>query len=114
MSGDAYHMTAPDTDGPRRSMLNAMQNAGVTPDQMQYLNAHGTSTPLGDKNETEAIKLAFGEDVARKSLVVNSTKSMTGHLLGGAGGLESVFTVLAVHQPDLSADDEHLRAGSGV
>ena len=77
-------------------MLNAMQNAGVTPDQIQYLNAHGTSTPLGDKNETEAIKLAFGEDVARK-LVVNSTKSMTGHLLGGAGGLESVFTVLAVH-----------------
>ena len=96
MSGDAYHMTAPDTDGPRRSMLNAMQNAGVTPDQIQYLNAHGTSTPLGDKNETDAIKLAFGEDVARK-LVVNSTKSMTGHLLGGAGGLESVFTVLAVH-----------------
>ncbi len=96
MSGDAYHMTAPDTDGPRRSMLNAMQNAGVTPDQIQYLNAHGTSTPLGDKNETEAIKLAFGADVARK-LVVNSTKSMTGHLLGGAGGLESVFTVLALH-----------------
>jgi len=96
MSGDAYHMTAPDTDGPRRSMLNAMQNAGVSPDQVHYLNAHGTSTPLGDKNETDAIKLAFGEDSARK-LVVNSTKSMTGHLLGGAGGLESVFTVLAVH-----------------
>lgn len=96
MSGDAYHMTAPDTDGPRRSMANAMKNAGVTPDQVQYLNAHGTSTPLGDKNETDAVKLAFGIDVARK-LVVNSTKSMTGHLLGGAGGLESVFTVLAVH-----------------
>ena len=96
MSGDAYHMTAPDTDGPRRSMVNAMKNAGVTPDQVQYLNAHGTSTPLGDKNETDAVKLAFGADVARK-LVVNSTKSMTGHLLGGAGGLESVFTVLAVH-----------------
>ncbi|MGQ5487655.1 beta-ketoacyl-ACP synthase II [Thauera sp. ZXT1-4] len=96
MSGDAYHMTAPDTDGPRRSMLNALKNAGVNHDQVQYLNAHGTSTPLGDKNETEAIKLAFGVENARK-LVVNSTKSMTGHLLGGAGGVESVFTVLAVH-----------------
>lgn len=96
MSGDAYHMTAPDMDGPRRSMVNALKNAGVNPDEVHYLNAHGTSTPLGDKNETEAIKLAFGADTARK-LVVNSTKSMTGHLLGGAGGLESVFTVLAVH-----------------
>jgi 3-oxoacyl-[acyl-carrier-protein] synthase II len=96
MSGDAYHMTAPDTDGPRRSMLNAMKNAGVNTDEVHYLNAHGTSTPLGDKNETDAIKLAFGEDNARK-LVVNSTKSMTGHLLGGAGGVESIFTVLAVH-----------------
>jgi 3-oxoacyl-[acyl-carrier-protein] synthase II len=96
MSGDAYHMTAPDTDGPRRSMVNALKNAGVNPDEVQYVNAHGTSTPLGDKNETEAIKLAFGIDVAKK-LVVNSTKSMTGHLLGGAGGLESVVTVLAVH-----------------
>jgi 3-oxoacyl-[acyl-carrier-protein] synthase II len=95
MSGDAFHMTAPDTDGPRRSMLNAMKNAGVNPDQVQYLNAHGTSTPLGDKNETEAIKLAFGD--AAKKAVVNSTKSMTGHLLGGAGGLESALTVLAVH-----------------
>jgi 3-oxoacyl-[acyl-carrier-protein] synthase II len=96
MSGDAFHMTAPNTDGPRRSMVNAMKNAGVNPDQVQYVNAHGTSTPLGDKNETEAIKLAFGDDAAKK-VVVNSTKSMTGHLLGGAGGLESVFTVLAVH-----------------
>ena len=96
MSGDAYHMTAPDTDGPRRSMINALANAGINSSDVQYLNAHGTSTPLGDKNETEAIKLAFGADVA-KGLVVNSTKSMTGHLLGGAGGLESIFTVLAVH-----------------
>jgi 3-oxoacyl-[acyl-carrier-protein] synthase II len=95
MSGDAYHMTAPDTDGPRRSMVNALRDAGVNPDEVNYVNAHGTSTPLGDKNETEAIKLAFG-DAAHK-LVVNSTKSMTGHLLGGAGGLESVLTVLAVH-----------------
>lgn len=95
MSGDAYHMTAPSTDGPRRSMLNALQNAGITADQVHYLNAHGTSTPLGDKNETDAIKLAFGD--AARGLVVNSTKSMTGHLLGGAGGLESALTVLAVH-----------------
>ncbi len=96
MSGDAFHMTAPDTDGPRRSMLNALKNAGVNADQVNYINAHGTSTPLGDKNETEAIKLALGVDAAKRT-VVNSTKSMTGHLLGGAGGLESVFTVLAVH-----------------
>jgi 3-oxoacyl-[acyl-carrier-protein] synthase II len=95
MSGDAYHMTAPNTDGPRRSMVNALKDAGINADEVQYVNAHGTSTPLGDKNETEAIKLAFG-DVAKK-LVVNSTKSMTGHLLGGAGGLESVLTALAVH-----------------
>jgi 3-oxoacyl-[acyl-carrier-protein] synthase II len=95
MSGDAYHMTAPNTDGPKRSMINALRDAGVNPDEIQYINAHGTSTPLGDKNETEAIKLAFGD--AAYKLVVNSTKSMTGHLLGGAGGLESVLTVLAVH-----------------
>lgn len=95
MSADAYHMTAPNMDGPRRSMRNAMQNAGVNPDQVQFVNAHGTSTPLGDTNETNAIKAAFGDHA--KKLVVNSTKSMTGHLLGGAGGLESVFTVLSVH-----------------
>ena len=95
MSGDAYHMTAPSTDGPKRSMLNALRDAGLNPDQIQYINAHGTSTPLGDKNETDAIKLALG-DAAYKT-IVNSTKSMTGHLLGGAGGVESVFSVLAVH-----------------
>jgi len=95
MTGDAYHMTAPDVDGPRRSMLAALRNAGVNPDQVHYLNAHGTSTPLGDVNETNAIKAAFGDHA--ENLVVNSTKSMTGHLLGGAGGIESVFTALAVH-----------------
>jgi 3-oxoacyl-[acyl-carrier-protein] synthase II len=95
MSGDAYHMTAPNMDGPRRCMVAALRDAGVNPDEVQYLNAHGTSTPLGDKNETDAIKAAFGEHAYK--LVVNSTKSMTGHLLGGAGGLESVFTVLALH-----------------
>jgi 3-oxoacyl-[acyl-carrier-protein] synthase II len=95
MSADAHHITAPDRDGPRRGMLAALRNAGLNGDQVQYVNAHGTSTPLGDKNETEAIKLAFG-DHAHK-LVINSTKSMTGHLLGAAGGVESVFTVLAVH-----------------
>ena len=95
MSGDAFHMTAPDTKGPTRCMQSALRNAGVNADEVQYLNAHGTSTPLGDKNETEAIKMAFGD--AAKKLVVNSTKSMTGHLLGGAGGIESVFSVLALH-----------------
>ena len=95
MSADAYHMTAPNMDGPRRSMRNAMNNAGVNPDQVQFVNAHGTSTPLGDANETNAIKAAFGEHA--KNIVVNSTKSMTGHLLGGAGGLESVFTVLSIY-----------------
>jgi 3-oxoacyl-[acyl-carrier-protein] synthase II len=96
MSSDAFHMTAPNMDGPRRCMVNALRNAGLDPADVQYLNAHGTSTPLGDRNETEAIKAAFGIDAA-KSLVVNSTKSMTGHLLGGAGGLESVVSVLAIH-----------------
>jgi 3-oxoacyl-[acyl-carrier-protein] synthase II len=94
MSADAGHMTAPNLDGPRRAMLSALANAGVSADQVQYLNAHGTSTPLGDLNETHAIKAAFGASASK--LVVNSTKSMTGHLLGGAGGIESVFTVMAI------------------
>jgi len=95
MSADAGHMTAPNMDGPRRAMLGALRNAGINADQVDYLNAHGTSTPLGDINETNAIKAALGAHA--KKVVVNSTKSMTGHLLGGAGGIESVFTVLALH-----------------
>lgn len=95
MSADAGHMTAPNMDGPRRAMVGAMRNAGVNADQIDYLNAHGTSTPLGDLNESNAIKAALGDSA--KKTVVNSTKSMTGHLLGGAGGIESIFTVLALH-----------------
>jgi 3-oxoacyl-[acyl-carrier-protein] synthase II len=95
MSADAFHMTAPDVDGPTRAMRAALRNAGVRGDQIDYINAHGTSTPLGDLNETNAIKLALGDHA--KKAIVNSTKSMTGHLLGGAGGIESVFTVLALH-----------------
>ena len=95
MSSDAYHMTSPSMDGPRRGMLNAMKNARVNPTEIQYINAHGTSTPLGDKNETEAMKAAFGDHAYK--VVVNSTKSMTGHLLGAAGGIEAVFTTLAIH-----------------
>ncbi|MBI5920130.1 MAG: beta-ketoacyl-ACP synthase II [Betaproteobacteria bacterium] len=97
MSGDAHHMTAPaeDGDGARRCMLNALNNARLNPDQIDYINAHGTSTPLGDLAETVAVKRCFG-DHARK-LVVNSTKSMTGHLLGAAGGVEAVISTLALH-----------------
>ena len=108
MSGDAGHMTAPNMDGPRRAMISAMNNAGVNPIDVQYANAHGTSTPLGDVNESNAFKAAFGD--AAKQLVVNSTKSMTGHLLGGAGGIESVFTVLALHHqtspPTINIDNQ--------
>ena len=108
MSGDAGHMTAPDLHGPRRAMVNALKNANINADQIDYLNAHGTSTPLGDVNETKAIKAALGEHAHR--VVVNSTKSMTGHLLGGAGGIESVFTVLALqHQtspPTINIDNQ--------
>jgi 3-oxoacyl-[acyl-carrier-protein] synthase II len=108
MSGDAGHMTAPDMHGPRRAMVNALNNAHINAEQIDYLNAHGTSTPLGDVNETKAVKAALGEHA--KKIVVNSTKSMTGHLLGGAGGIESVFTVLALHHqispPTINLDNQ--------
>lgn len=112
MSADAAHMTAPDVDGPRRAMQIALRHAGVATDEVDYVNAHGTSTPLGDVNETNAIKLALGESGARRA-VLSSTKSMTGHLLGGAGGIEMVFTALAVHHqvvpPTINLD----QAGEG-
>ena len=95
MSADANHITAPNMDGPRRAMIAAMRNAGVNADEVQYVNAHGTSTPLGDANETAALKAAFGAHAYK--LAINSTKSMHGHLLGAAGGVEAVITALALH-----------------
>jgi 3-oxoacyl-[acyl-carrier-protein] synthase II len=95
MSSDAHHITAPNAEGPARGVANALRDAHINPDQVDYVNAHGTSTPLGDANETNALKLAFGDHA--KKLVVNSTKSMTGHLLGGAGGVEAIYSILALH-----------------
>ena len=96
LSGDAYHITTPSTDGPARCMRMALRNAGISPEDVQYLNAHGTSTAVGDTNEVKAIREVFGEHASK--LVVNSTKSMTGHLLGGAGGIESIFTIKAIEE----------------
>lgn len=95
MTSDAFHMTAPNIDGPRRVMLKTIKDAGIEPTGVDYINVHGTSTPLGDKNETDAIKAAFGEHAYK--LAISSTKSMTGHLLGGAGGLEAGITALSVY-----------------
>jgi len=95
MSADANHITAPNMDGPRRAMVAALKNAGMNPTDIQYVNAHGTSTPLGDSNETAALKAAFGDHAYK--MAVNSTKSMHGHLLGGAGAVEAVITALAIH-----------------
>ena len=95
MSADAHHVTAPNVDGARRAMLAALKNAAANPDQVNYINAHGTSTPMGDANETSAIKAALGDHAY--SVAVNSTKSMHGHLLGAAGGVEAVISTLAVH-----------------
>ncbi|CAN7465266.1 beta-ketoacyl-ACP synthase II [Paenibacillus sp. LjRoot153] len=94
MSGDAYHMTDPDPDGAARCMVKAIKDAGITPDAISYINAHGTSTPVGDKSETIAIKKALGEHAYK--VAVSSTKSMTGHLLGAAGGVEAVICGLTI------------------
>lgn len=109
MSGDAYHMTAPaeNGDGARRCMLQALSNAGAAPESVDYINAHGTSTPAGDMAEVQAVKGAFGERA--KDVVMSSTKSMTGHLLGAAGGIEAIFTALAIRDqvapPTINLDD---------
>ena len=104
MSGDAYHMTLPSKggEGAARCMKNALRNANVNIDQIDYINAHGTSTPAGDQAETDAAKLALGNHAY--SLVMSSTKSMTGHLLGAAGGIEAIFTALAIQDQIAAAN----------
>lgn len=113
MSSDAYHITAPNEEGPALAVTRALKDAGLNPEDVDYVNAHGTSTPLGDANETKALKRALG-DHARK-VIVNSTKSMTGHLLGAAGGVEALYSVLAVHEqkspPTINIFEQDVEAG---
>ncbi len=113
MSSDAYHITSPTAEGPARGVANALRDAGVNVDQVDYVNAHGTSTPVGDANETNALKLVFGDHA--KKLVVNSTKSMTGHLLGGAGGVEAIYSILAlknqISPPTINLFEQDIEGG---
>ena len=113
MSSDSYHITAPNEEGPALAVTRALKDAGLNPEDVDYVNAHGTSTPLGDANETKALKHALG-DHARK-VIVNSTKSMTGHLLGAAGGVEALYSVLAVHEqkspPTINIFEQDIEAG---
>jgi len=113
MSSDAHHITAPSAEGPALSIEHALNDAKINPDQVDYVNAHGTSTPLGDANETEALKRVFGDHA--KKLAVNSTKSMIGHLLGGAGGVEALYSILALqHQvspPTINLTDQDIEGG---
>ena len=108
MSGDAHHMTDPDPDGAARCMSKALKDAGIDPTEIDYINAHGTSTPVGDKSETTAIKKTFGEHAYK--LAVSSTKSMTGHLLGAAGGVEAIITTLTIREgiipPTINLDNQ--------
>lgn len=111
MSGDGYHITSPppNGEGATRCMLSAIENAGIQPDQVDYINAHGTSTPLNDLYESRAIKAAFGD--AAGKVAISSTKSMTGHLLGGAGGVETVFTALAIQNDIIPPTINHENPG---
>jgi len=113
MSSDAYHITAPNEEGPALAVTRALKDAGLNPEDVDYVNAHGTSTPLGDANETKAIKRALGDHACK--VIVNSTKSMTGHLLGAAGGVEALYSVLAVHEqkspPTINIFEQDVEAG---
>jgi len=112
-SSDAYHITAPNMEGPALALSRAFKDAKLQPSEVDYINAHGTSTPLGDANETNAIKAVLGEHA--KKVLISSTKSMTGHLLGAAGGVEAVYSVLAIRDqiapPTINLVNQDFEAG---